>query len=171
METISFRFTLTVNDYLKTSRMNILTSHVTRGMFVGILTVCLGVIIILPGLRAISMLWMIPAAAIISLAYSYFIRPMRILRQVQSHARFLSETTWSVDGENITITTLMGESRTTWAAYEQIRETKDYFLLPVAGYLQTAYIIPKRAFESEEQAQAFREMAEGQIKERQKSAE
>ncbi|MCC6144246.1 MAG: YcxB family protein [Candidatus Hydrogenedentes bacterium] len=87
--------------------------------------------------------------------YLRLIRPM-LLRSLSNTGRFkemLGATAMSFDARRISVENPHGRGRTEWRSIQQIAETKDHVFL-VFGPMQ-AFVLPKRAFPSPEEADAF----------------
>jgi hypothetical protein len=87
--------------------------------------------------------------------YLRLIRPM-FLRSLSNTGRFrdmLGETQMTVDAQRITIENPKGHGRADWVNVQQIAEAKEHVFI-IFGPMQ-AFVIPKRAFDTEDDAAAF----------------
>jgi hypothetical protein len=87
--------------------------------------------------------------------YLRLLRPM-LLRSLSNTGRFremLGETTMRFDESRIEVENPHGRGRTRWDQVQQIAEIKSHIFI-VFGPMQ-AFVIPKRAFDTPEAAEAF----------------
>lgn len=158
MEPLRFQYTLLERDYVKAMRFRIFKNRVLWIMFVAYFFMGIGLKLISPDLRGISIVWLFLIAALLSILYVYFIRPLRAVWRLRKDASSRTKITWSMNDEHIVITTKYGESKITWEVFQGVEDAKDHYLMCLIGSGRKYQIIPKRAFESPEQENAFREL-------------
>lgn len=157
---IKFDFTLSVEDYKTGTRMfylkqtNTLVGLVISGIFF-----FYGIILLFTGGRELLVTSLLVTALFPVLLYVYFVRsPSQVSKRVAQSERFTSPQKWRVDNEKIMISQHFGDTRVRWEEFVGLVESKDYFLLRFGVNRNAFQIVPKRAFSSEEQQAAFREL-------------
>jgi hypothetical protein len=174
MEPINIQFTLTREDCIKTIRLTTFKQRRFMHVFLIALAIVVGVLPVFIEVNEGAMLWnwLFIAFILLVLTYEYVLHPILSTRQLEKAERIPVEMALTADGGGIASASKLGRNRVGWPEFGGIQDVDDYFFLTHKGASQLVEIIPKRAFESEEQAQAFKALAEGQIKGRsQKSAE
>ncbi len=166
METINLKFAVTREDCIKTIRLTTFKRRRVMHLFLVVLAIVIGVLQIFVEMNkgAILWNWLLIVIIIIGVVYEYVLHPIQFARRLEKLERIPAEMTLSVDGSGIVSASKLDRARAGWSEFGDIQETEDYFFLTHTGASQLIEIIPKRAFESEEQAQAFKELAEGHIK-------
>lgn len=163
METFTFRFTPTKNDYAIASREMTLRQ---TGMRLAIVVVAL----IPPALTMfhvslepfdlvglICVLFPIWLFLYSLIAYILFVGPFMIARRAEKSKRCTSETILRANDEGVMMKDEFSEWKTDWGSFKKVLETKDYFLLILATN-NMGQPLPKRAFESSDQEIAFRKL-------------
>jgi hypothetical protein len=174
MEPINLKFTLTREDCIKTIRLTTFKRRRFMHIFLVAIAIVVGVLPVFIEMNegAILWNWLFIAVIILSLMYEYILHPILSTRRLEKTERIPVDMTLSADGSGIDSASKLGRARIGWPEFGGIQETDDYFFLTHKGAALLIEIIPRRAFESEEQAQAFKALAEERIKGRsQKSAE
>ncbi|MBN1119445.1 MAG: YcxB family protein [Anaerolineae bacterium] len=166
MEPITLKFTLDREDCIETIRLTTFKRRRIMHGFLVSLAIVVGVLPVFIEINEGAMLWnwLFITFIILGLLYEYVLHPIIFTRRLEKAERIPVEMTLIADGSGIDSVSKLGRNRVGWSEFGGIQELEDYFFLTHKGASQMVEIIPKRAFESEEQAQAFRELAEGQIK-------
>ncbi len=164
-ETIRFRFTPEGKDYSRVMRAHSLR---TRAVWLSLAAMMAILVVFLwtstYRLQGCLLLWLIVVVAPLFAAFTVFIwQPYRIRRQVEREEKLRSEATWEVDDSQILITTSLAETKLSWDAFRQVIETRTDFLLCHATSKHMVQFVPKRAFESAEQEEAFRALARSKL--------
>jgi hypothetical protein len=165
METITLQFTLTKEDCIKTLRVTTFKRRRFMHIFLVVLVIAVAIsqVFIEMNEGAVLWNWLFIAIIILGILYEYILHPILFTRRLEKHERIPVEMTLSADGSGIDSASRLARNKVEWSEFKSVQETEDYFYLTHKGAAQMIEIIPKRAFESEEQAQAFRELAEGKI--------
>jgi hypothetical protein len=174
MESINLKFTLTRDDCIKSIRLTTFRRRRFMQLFLVALAIVIGILPVFIEMNegAILWNWLFIAVIILSMLFEYILHPILSTQRLEKTERIPVEMTLFADGSGIDSASKLGRARTAWSEFGGIQETDDYYFLVHTGASQLIEIIPRRAFESEEQERAFREMAEKQIKgRRHKSAE
>jgi hypothetical protein len=100
-------------------------------------------------------MWLIPGM--------YLWLPISAARQFEKDERFRADITWTLDDEYIRIATRFQDVKLAWSNFRQAQEFKDYYLLIIRTAGTALRPVPKRAFTSPEQEQAFRELVERKV--------
>jgi len=164
-EMIRFRFTPNGQDYSRVMRAHSLRTRVVW------LSLAAMIAILLVFLWAFTyqsqqclLAWLLVVAAPLFAALTVFVwQPYRTKRQVQKEERLRSETTWAVDKAQIVITTSLEETKLSWDVFRQVVETRTDFLLCLAASKHMVRFVPKRAFESPGQEEAFRALVRSKL--------
>ena len=86
--------------------------------------------------------------------------PYVVLRtQVRKRPKMLGPAEYSFSVQGVQMVGPFGRSELVWAAFERIRETKEFFFLYFLA--RQAYVLPKRCFASRAEIAEFREMIRG----------
>ena len=110
------------------------------------------------------MLWLIVVVAPLFAAFAVFIwQPYRMKRQAEKEEQLRSEMIWEVDDTQVVITTSLAAAKMDWQVFRQVIETKTDFLLCMAASKHMVRFVPKRAFESPEQEEAFRALVRSKL--------
>ncbi len=158
LTSMSIKFTPTKDDYIKTLRAN---SFGAGNIWLNLLIFC----IVFAAITVVLLLshvefWVVApvfiAALIFYVFFQYVMNPLRISQQVQSNERFRSEVTWTVDESGVLLANKFGESKSDWGTFYNFKETKEHFLVYYSTNRDMFQIVPKRAFESAGQLEAFR---------------
>ncbi len=174
MESINLKFTLTRDDCIKSIRLTTFRRRRFMQLFLVALAIVIGVLPVFVEMNegAILWNWLFIAVIILGMLFEYILHPILSTRRLEKTEHIPVEMTLSADGSGIDSASKLGRARTAWSEFGGIQETEDYFFLTHKGATQLVEIVPRRAFESGEQAQAFKALAEEQIKgRRHKSAE
>ncbi|MDF1852226.1 MAG: YcxB family protein [Verrucomicrobiales bacterium] len=104
--------------------------------------------------------WILLVAGVI-LAALVPIRSFLHRRAYRENPAFSGLTSVSFEDEVIEVVSLVGESRLSWSVYLSAMES-DFFFLPMISK-RSFSIIPKRAFATEDDLDAFRELLESKL--------
>ena len=100
----------------------------------------------------------------VAFLYNFLTAPSRIGKQVARNPAYVGEVTWRVTSQDILITSVEEEIHMPWSKFSRAKEITDHFLLFQAENPRIFQFVPKRAFETPEQEDTFREMLETHIK-------
>jgi hypothetical protein len=95
------------------------------------------------------------------LGYSYFISPGIAAGRITQDKEFDRETIWSIQPDGIALLSGSSRRKLKWEKFRDFLEAGSFFLLLRADDRRIFQIIPKRAFESTEQLDAFRDLLRG----------
>jgi hypothetical protein len=157
---MSFKFTPTNEDYIKTLRAAAFSpsSLGTRFLiyFFAFALILLGYFFL--GSSLAPLWWVILVIVIIALFFQFVVTPMNIRQQVQNHERLRSEITWTVDETGVRLATKFGESKNDWGTFQRFTETQSHILLYYSTNPRVFQLVPKRVFETPEQLASFRQI-------------
>ncbi|MEJ2487579.1 MAG: YcxB family protein [Anaerolineales bacterium] len=105
---------------------------------------------------------------VILFAYLVF-SPNRMAASVSQSDRYFAPQNWRVDQAGIKITNEYGELKFKWTDFIGVVENTTYLLLQYASNKNAFQIVPKRAFLSAEQEEAFRDLAKQNVKKAQQT--
>jgi hypothetical protein len=88
----------------------------------------------------------------------YVQTPSELRKQSQSQERLRLETTYEFDEDQIVITDRYTVRRSDWGNFQSVFETKNLYVFVFTTNKSYGQFIAKRAFETEEQEEAFREL-------------
>ena len=166
---IKFKIVLTKDD-LVTALRNFYASQLNNqfwGAFL-ILVVIAGVFgLIRNGMETSILLFVIMAA--FGLIYSYFIVPLLMANKIVQDKNWSAENNWTVTNDKITVNSGAGERKIKWELYQDFIDTQGFFLLIHSENKQSFQIIPKRAFESLEHEENFRQLLKSIFEKNRKS--
>jgi hypothetical protein len=158
-KTITFRFTPNKDDYVQAIRAFQLRQKRTLATLVisGILSLAYLCAVTVVGLGHNPFGLLLIIFFMVYLAFLFFINPLKIGRQVENNERMTCEITWEVNEKEIRITNKYSETRFDWGTFQKVIETKTHYLLTYSN-VKVFQILPKRAFDSLEQHEAFKEL-------------
>jgi hypothetical protein len=91
------------------------------------------------------------------MGYFYFVIPLIMGLKIKDNPRYLVETSWRVNREDITIESEHFHSRFDWDTFKDYLETGEHFLLRFLDAPNQIQIVPKRAFAASEDETVFRD--------------
>ena len=166
-ETIRFRYTPTPGDYSRVMRAHSLR---TRGVWLSLAAIVVLMLVFLgsslargEGIGLPGGVFMIGVPLFAALAVFVW-QPLRAGRAVQKQEQFRSETAWQVDPSQIVIGNAYAETTLSWETFGQVLETPDDFHLIYAANRRQLQFVPKRAFESPVQEEAFRALLRSKLR-------
>ena len=165
-ETIRFRFTPEGKDYSRVMRAHSLR---TRAVWLSLAAMIAILVVFLwtstYRLQGCLLLWLIVVVAPLFAAFAVFVwQPYRVRRQVEREEQLRSEMIWEVDDTQVVITTSLAAAKMDWQVFRQVLETKTDFLLCMAASKHMVRFVPKRAFDSPEQEEAFRALVRSKLR-------
>ena len=95
--------------------------------------------------------------------FFFLFNPWLIGLQARSDERLKSKTTWEVDAKGVRIRNKALNNRYKWDSFYKVIETDQHYLLFPSNNKKRFEMIPKRAFESPEQQETFREYLRNKI--------
>ena len=158
LESLEFHYTPTPQDYVTCLRDFSFHDRRTWITLVLWLMVTMGIIYFFligtfgQGLFPGALVFIFP----ILFLYNFFTAPNRIGRQVKGNPAYTGEVTWRVDAKGILIVGPEEENLMEWSKFSKAREITDHFLLFQAENPRIFQFVPKRAFETPTQEEAFR---------------
>ena len=161
---LSFGFTPTRSDYLKAYWAYYLSNWQIWSVLI-LLVVPQGICIfsaILNGNYGSSSGWVFPFFLFLFLAlfivFTLVINPLRLANRVKKDPRLSSPVQYEVSEEQIIIKNQFSETKTDWGTFQRFVESKDVFLLIYTVNKNMFQLVPKRAFASSEEVDAFRKL-------------
>jgi hypothetical protein len=160
MHPIHFAFTPTYNDYVTTSRAYVLRQPVT-------LLLVLGAGLLSVGFSAFaaanfnSLISLLPVIAVplILVALYVIVTPLLIASRAQGNKQLLAAMSCEASPAGIRVRSQFVDTTLDWRLFRDVIETRRYFLLVFHDGKKMFQMAPKRAFASEQDVDAFREMA------------
>jgi hypothetical protein len=172
---LTFTYVPTRGDYLKSFRTIYLRSWPVWSV-VGILMLVQGVCIVsalLRGEAGFELGILLPLAIFVFLAFyltfALVIRPLTVANKVEKDERLSSPVHYEVSDEQIVFRNQFAETRLDWGSFQKVVESQGHFLLLYTVNKNAFQIIPKRAFGSPEDEQAFRDLLKAKIPDHQES--
>ncbi|CAG1003689.1 hypothetical protein ANAEL_03173 [Anaerolineales bacterium] len=165
---ISFGFTPTKNDYIKSFRAYYL-SNWQFWVFLVLVTILLGIVAISALLSGelrdgynLALSFIIPLIVFIILGSfllsTLIINPLKIANKVEKDERLRSPIQYEVSTEQILFKNQFTETKTDWGSFQKFIETEDVFLLVYSVNKAMFQFVPKRAFASSDDEQAFKQL-------------
>ena len=96
---------------------------------------------------------------------TFVLRPYSYGQQASKDENLTASIRMTIAEDGIGIYRMHKNQQIDWKNFEELIEGKDYFLLKTVLHRNSFDIIPKRAFETPEEEDAFRELATRKIKE------
>ena len=123
-----------------------------------LLILCSGLITILFGNFDQSLAWIVPFVLLLGVVYIYIVSPYLVGMRVGRNPKLQSETSGTATAEQLALQNTNIDSKMSWDNFIRSVETRHYFLLIYGINKRMFQFIPKRAFESEEKIDAFRDL-------------
>jgi hypothetical protein len=165
---LSFGFTPTKSDYIKSFRAYYLSNWLTWTILI-LVTIAVGIVafstLVSGGLRdgyTFALSFMLPFIVFILLGSillsALVISPLKIANRVEKDERLRSPIQYEVNTEQILFKNQFTETKTDWGSFQKYIETKDVFLLIYSAHKGMFQLIPKRAFASSDDEQTFKQL-------------
>jgi hypothetical protein len=161
---ITFTFTPTRSDYIRTLRAFTLRQKSTFTIFIILVFLSLCTVIASIYQPTPIYVWFFPLALISYILFSLLIIPITVGEKVEKNERLRCATTWEVDEKTVTIRTPFSSTSFDWGTFRQACETSEHYLLVYAVNKQMFQLVPKRAFASAEQQASFRKLLEAKFR-------
>ncbi len=158
---LSFQFTPTIQDYVRSYQSYQLRRKILLVMFAGLalFEVCLFFALIGGPFSHHLVLWAVLIPIPLFFLFFFAAIPLLFIRQIQkTKERFLSRIIWQLDDRQIQIKNDYSETRVDWGTFQELTETKDYYYLIYTANRTLYQFIPKRALASPNMDAAFREI-------------
>ena len=174
MNPIQFRFIPTADDYVQGNRRVLFQQRGMRLFVVvsAVVTLSTGLTVLLSLFSRATALKEIPAL-VLPIAFFpiiwlliLFVTPLQLRRNVQANERLRAETTGQASDAGLLLQTAFSETKMDWGTFAQLSETHTHFFLPYTVNRNMVQIIPKRAFASPQDVQAFRQAVNEKIGQR-----
>jgi hypothetical protein len=94
----------------------------------------------------------------VMIVYGLVISPMALRWRTSQHEELVAKTTFTFAENVITSKSRYASSKAEWETFKRAIETKEYYLLIYVTNPGRYQFIPKEAFETDEQEEAFREL-------------
>ena len=168
MDAIRFTFTPAQRDYLITARAFLLR----RPLFLlivfvlGLASSLLWLLFSLSASSADVIAFVLPAIIVPFglVALFLIVTPMVMASLAANNAALTSELRWEASEAGLHVAGAKADTVLNWKLFKEVIETKNYFLLVFHDRRQLFQLIPKRAFASLQEVDAFREMAKRGIR-------
>lgn len=160
---LTLTFTPTKQDYVKTLRAYYFRQRDTWIMlliFGGVFFYGVYTMLVSGFDRYPHYFYYLPLLFVIYLFFIFFYSPSLVGRRVQADERLRAAATWQVDHREIVIKNQHSLTKLDWRRFQRVIETKNYFLFVYAANRNTIQFLPKRAFDSSKQEEAFRNLLE-----------
>lgn len=166
MKIVRFRFTPIVDDYLAWVSYNYFRSagYLAFGAVALVLSLW-GIRLVLTTLNRPDLsLWLRIVPILITLyfpGYLFYVfvwRRYTMRKRIEQDEQCTAEVTGEATDEYLLLKNEFGESKLGWRFYHRLIETQDYFFLVLRSNRARAQIIPKDAFESDEDELHLRQL-------------
>ena len=172
---ISFRFAPTKDDYIKSLRVFYLNSWPTWAVLIVLVLskiICIGSAFV-RGDLGFDFGGIFPIVLFVFLvfylAFAFVINPMIVASKVEKDERLSSPVQYEVNDEQIMFKNQFTETKLDWGSFQKVIESKELFLLVHLTNKNMFQIIPKRAFASTNDEQAFKNLLNVKIPKKPKS--
>ena len=165
-DSITFKFTLTEEDFVQTSHAHAVSQKrwwITWAVFFGLWIVPLAAVLLDKGLAGDALYRLLPflagvASVAVLFALAWWWQPRRAAR---SSPYLGVEMAGVASGDGLAMDSPLGKQQAAWADYSTVLESADHFLLYLA---KNSYApLPKRAFADREDLDRFRELVRANI--------
>ncbi len=163
-EPITFRFTPTPKDYVRMMRV-IYVRQTGNWIFMAVLAFFSGFILWLTmtGLRLhLYTILMAPLALVFFVVLIFLVYPWRVGNRAKKNDRMTAETIWEASENQILIKSAQTEAKTDWGNFKKAIENDEFIFLK-SSTANLYQFIPKRAFESPAQLEAFRALVKSKL--------
>ncbi len=172
---ISFRFVPTKDDYIKSFRIFYLNSWPAWAVLIVLVLfqiICVGSAFV-RGDLGFDFGGIFPVVIFIFLvfyiAFALVINPITVASKVEKDERLSSPVQYEVSDEQIMFKNQFSEIKLDWGSFQKVIESKELFLLIHSTNKNMFQIIPKRAFASADDEQAFKNLLNVKIHKKPKS--
>lgn len=159
-QSITFTFTPTQEDYIKSWLSHFIRQKMVWGMAVFFGLACINAVYSVTSKgKAFSLEHIIPLVVLfLSLLAMDGLPLLMLVQQVNTNAQLRAKTSWEVSDAGITIVTPHSEVKSDWSNFHEFIETGAYFLIFCSVNKRMFHIVPKRAFQSAEHEKGFRDI-------------
>ena len=167
---IELDFTLTVQDYRDSTRMFYAKQpSVWIGLGLAAIFFVYGFILLFTsGSETLTTSLIVIALFPVLLLMYFVISPNRMAKHIAQFERFTAPQKWRIDNEEMHISQTFGDATVKWSDFMGVVESKEYILLRFAANRNAFQIVPKRAFTSQQQMEAFRDLVGQKMAQRKK---
>jgi len=163
-EPIVFRFTPTQQDYVRITR-TLYARQPVNWVFLGLLILLSMFAFYLEKIsssRNLFVLLLPPISLLVFAILGFLVRPWQAGNRAKKTERMVAEVTWEVTDEFIILKSTHTEAKTDWANFKKAFENDGFFFFNLSA-VNMYQFIPKRAFESPAQMEAFRTLVKTKI--------
>lgn len=160
-KTLTLRFTPTPEDYARTVTLMTLRRWPVR-IFTAVMAAAPlgGLYLMLTGGEQQSYVALyFLLMPLVYFAFIFWLNPTSTKRKIAANERLRSPSTWVVGTRTLIIRNAFKEHKLSWSDFSALVEHRQYFLLPYRDKPRAYHFLPRRAFESPEHEQAFRDLA------------
>ena len=159
--TLTLKFTPTPDDYARTVTVmtlrrwpvRIFTAMMVAAPLAGLYMVLTG------GEQQTYVALYFLLMPLVYFVFIFWLNPTTTRRKIAASERLRSPSTWVAGARTLTIKNAYKEHKLNWRDFSPLVEHPRYFLLPYRDKPRAYHFLPRRAFESPEQEQAFLELA------------
>ena len=165
-DSITFKFTLTEEDFVRASHVHAFSQKrwwITWAVFFGLWIVPLAAVLLDKGLAGDALFRLLPfLAGVVSVAVLFALAWWWQPRRAARASPYLGvEMVGVASGGGLVMHSRLGKQEAVWAKYSAVVESADHFLLYLA---KNSYApLPKRAFADREDLNRFRELIRANI--------
>jgi hypothetical protein len=166
---LTFTYVPTKADYLKAFRVIYMRSWPVWSVIIIVMLaqgICIGSAL-LRGEVGFELGILLPLAIFVFLAiyltFALVVSPLRVANRVEKDERLNSPVHYEVSEAQIVFRNQFAETKLDWGSFQKVVESQDHFLLLYTVNKNAFQIIPKRAFGSPEDEQAFRDLLKAKI--------
>jgi hypothetical protein len=110
--------------------------------------------------------WVFAVSAFgLTLVFLYYFVPWRAARRAAREERLRAKTLYEIDDDGVLIRNDYAETKLDWGSFREFVITEDYYLLVYTLNRSMVQFIPRRAFASEHDEEAFRAILEASLPE------
>jgi hypothetical protein len=162
---VTVKYTPTQQDYARVLRLFLVRNTVNRIML-GFLVVAFGFVVLnmlaqTTPVTGFEIIWLLfPPVFII---YILVVQPNRMGKQYMADEKMAAERTWIVSDENVQITTSFKPELFEWDMLSRLVTYQEYYLLMFKKSKNNFRFLPRRAFTTSEEQDAFLQLMSGHL--------
>ncbi|NTV38069.1 MAG: YcxB family protein [Anaerolineales bacterium] len=164
-EPMTIRFTPTAQDYVGITRA-LYARQPGNWVFLSLLVVLSAFSIYLEEISASQNLFILllpPVSLLFFIVMGFGVRPWQAGNRAKKNERMTAEVTWEANDEFIILKTVHSESKTDWGNYKKAFENDEFLFFNLSTVKNYYQFLPKRAFESPAQLEAFRTLVKSKL--------
>jgi hypothetical protein len=162
---VTVKYTPTQQDYARVLRLFLVRNTVNRIML-GFLVVAFGFVVLnmlaqTTPVTLFEIIWLL--APPVFIIYILVVQPNRMGKQYMADEKMAAERTWIVSDENVQITTSFKPELFEWDMLSRLVTYQEYYLLMFKKSKNNFRFLPRRAFTTSEEQDAFLQLMSGHL--------